>query len=119
MHTIMCETFSPSLRNRMKTMMPSRRTPETDRTMTAPHSRRVGPRTDVSARHVVPSGTPWGRRRDENGWHVHRRFFRGGRVPKTRKRVALSGWSLVRQSAAVGKLEKFHRKENVRQRLFG
>src|SRR2546423_4140708 len=35
MHTIMCETLSPSLRNRMKVMMPSSSTPDTEKTMTA------------------------------------------------------------------------------------
>src|SRR5258708_14812643 len=59
MHTIMCETFSPSLRKRMKTTIPSSSTPETERTM------------------VAPCVVGWNRRTErerpkpvENGWHV-------------------------------------------------
>jgi len=76
MQTIMCDSFSPSLRNRMKTMTPSSSTPETERTM------------------VAPCVVGWNRRTErerpkpvENGWHVQSGFSQPGSGPKTVKRV--------------------------------
>src|ERR1700685_3976128 len=53
MQTIRCETFHPSWRKRMKTMTPSRRPPETDRTMFLLLTRTHEPRWVVGcARHT-------------------------------------------------------------------